>query len=71
MVNFINSDVSGMNFAKFMLKEKNFANNKMCDAMLPWNNERIIVNVNLKLYSFLITLMIFLSYSNQFNKAII
>ena len=42
MVNFSYSDVSGVNFAKFILKESDFANSITCDALLPWNNERII-----------------------------
>ncbi len=35
-VNFMNTNVSGMNFAKFNLTKGNFKNSITCDTIFPW-----------------------------------
>ena len=40
LVNFSESNVSGMNFAKFNLEESNFVNSVTCDTVLPWKGEK-------------------------------
>ena len=38
-VNFMNTNVSGMNFAKFNLTKGNFFNSITCGTIFPWSED--------------------------------
>ena len=38
-VNFMNTNVSGMNFAKFSLTKANFVNSITCNTIFPWGED--------------------------------
>jgi len=38
-INFMNTNVSGMNFAKFNLTKGNFINSITCNTIFPWGED--------------------------------
>ena len=56
----MNSDVSGMNFAKFNLDKANFNNSITCETIFPWGkNKEEMLEKNKDISYFLLSLINF------------